>query len=330
MGHKGSFPEVVERVELDRLLPVLSEMEDGDLFGITLSWKGKDEVAIRAWRGKSGPCHDTGREAEYAGPFLAVVDDDNHLLAGRLRVCEKTARIYASPAYAGALEVTPADPALLERLETDPVPFDCDTLAEDAARIATRVEPGPRGGGRVVVYLGPFRYAVARDGTLLHRGVPAEVPGSLADSLVAQGCAVAVDLRAPRAPRFQDLLARYGPLFLVGRGSGEAPARMPDFKALDRVSDGVRAKLRRMLERGDDYLMVQGTDPADGGCCPLPQVGELNRLVQAGLLDAWVSPLSGDCPVTVYAPAGEIRDAGGPMPEFGRNDLLRMGLKASL
>ncbi len=329
MGNRGAFPEVVEQVDLARLLPVLSEMEDADLFGMTLALE-EGRVNIRAWRGKGGPCHDTGREAEYAGPFLAVVDDDNHLLAGRLRVCEKTARIYASPAYEGVLTVTAADPELLARLETDPVPFDCDTLAEDAAWIATQVTSGPPVAGRVVMYLGPFRYAVARDGTLLHRGIPAAIPASLAEELLGRGEVAPMDVQAPPACRFQELFARYGPLFLVGRGTGEAPARMPDFKALDRVSEGVRARLRRMLERDDNYLMVQGTDPAQGGCCPLPQVGELNRLVQAGLLDAWVSPLSGECPVTVYSPAGEIRDTGGPMPAFGRNDLLRMGLKSLL
>ncbi len=329
MAAREAFPQVVERVDVDRVLPVLSRMEDEDLFGITLAWD-EDAVVIRAWRGKTGPCYDTGREAEYVGPLLAVVDDDNHLLAGRLRVCEKTARIYASEAYAGALRVTPPDPALLERLDTDPVPFDCDTLAEDAARIASAVAPSREEDGRVVVYLGPFRYAVARDGTLLHRGVPAEVPVSLAERLAAGECARTLTLRAPPAQRFQDLYGRYGPLFLVGRGAGEAPARMPDFGALDGISEGLRAKLRRMLEREDDYLMVQGTDPAQGGCCPLPQVGELNRLVRAGLLDSWVSPLSGECPVTVYAPAGEIRVTDGPMPNFGRNDLLRAGLKAVL
>ncbi len=329
MAVSARFPEVREDVPLDRVLPVLARMEDADLFGMTLGW-GDAGVTIRAWRGKSGPCFDTGREATYRGVFLAVVDDDNHLLAGTIRVCEKTARIYASEAYAAHLEVTPPDPDLLARLDADPVPFDCDTLAEDAARIASRVEPSRAGADRTVVYLGPFRYAVARDGTLLHRGVPARVSNALAETLEAEGCGRALALPAPPARTFQELYSRYGPLFLVGRGAGEAPARMPDFRALEGLSEGLRRRLGRMLDRDDDYLMVQGTDPAEGGCCPLPQVGELNRLVQAGLLDRWVSPLSGDCPVTAYAPAGEIGATDGPLPRFGRNELLRRTLRALL
>lgn len=325
----GPYTEVSERVGLERLLPVLAGMEDEDLFGISLTWLG-NRVEIRAWRGKAGPCYDTGREAEYLGPFLAVVDDDNHLVAGRIRVCEKTARIYESEAYRGLMRVTSPDPGLLARLETDPVPFDCDTLADDAARVASGVEGTEEPPARAVVYPGPFRYAVARDGTLLHRGVPAAVPESLAEALKSAGRAVEVRLRAPPARRFQDLYGRYGPLFLVGRGAGEAPARMPDFGALEGLSDPLRTRLRRMLDRDDSYLMVQGSDPAEGGCCPLPQVGELNRLVRAGLLDSWVSPMSGECPVTVYAPAGEIEHGSGPMPAFGRNEILRMALAALL
>ena len=38
-------------------------------------------------------------------PGVAALDDDNHLLAGAMRVCEKTALLYALPPYAGLVAV---------------------------------------------------------------------------------------------------------------------------------------------------------------------------------------------------------------------------------
>ncbi|GAB4268499.1 MAG: hypothetical protein Kow0092_22250 [Deferrisomatales bacterium] len=322
-----------ERIETaappEELLPLLGQLEDEGAFGMTLEWS-PERVRVRAWKGKEGPCYETGRSASYAGPCLAVGDDDHHFLAGTLRMCEKTAQVYRSEPYRRWLQVTDPDPALVARLDTDPVPFDCDTLARDAEHIAEQVTADPEPAEVTAVYLGPFRYVVLSNGTTLRRGLPAAVSRAHARLLAEEGQAAVVDLAAPPAPNFLALYRAYGPLFLVGRGAGKTPIRMPDFSALEGLTPAVRERLGKTIERSDDYFMLQGTDPQEGGCCPLPAVGDANRLAEAGILDAWVSPLSPECPMTVYALAGEIGEVRHAMPRFYKNELLRRTVAARL
>ncbi|MBI5445467.1 MAG: hypothetical protein HY900_30165 [Deltaproteobacteria bacterium] len=314
---------------LEDVLPALVRLEAQGFFGMTLTWSG-DTVRVVAWKKRDEPCYETGRSVSYLGNCLAVGDDDHHFIGGTIRVCEKTGRVYASEAYRAELAVSEADPALLARLATDPVPFDCDTLARDAEEVAARVDGQPEPAEKVAVYLGPFRYIVLENGTILRRGIPAALSRAHAEHLVSGAAAAAVDLPAAPAPNFADLYRRHGPLFLVGRGGGQGSIRMPDFGALEGLSESTHQRLSKMLDRGDDYFMLQGTDPAVGGCCPLPQVGESNRLVEAGILDSWASPMDSDCPITAYAMAGEVGDTQGGIPRFRKNGLLRLSVRALL
>lgn len=326
-------PKKYERLERSltppEVLPALCELEGAGAFGITLRWL-EDRVELTAWKGKEGPCYETGRNATYAGPCLAVGDDDHHFIAGTIRVCEKTGMIYQSDPYRDLLDVTEPDPGLFSRLNTDPEPFDCDTLARDAADIADRIERRAERAEAVVVYLGPFRYIVLDNGTILRRGIPAGISLEHGDLLVSEGYAAGLSLRAPTAPNFLDLYGRYGPLFLAGRGGGRTPIRMPDLNPLKDLSQATRDRLSKMIARDDEYFMLQGTDPEVGGCCPLPHVGESNRLVEAGILDSWQSPMSPECPVTAYAMAGEVGKVKDGMPRFHRNELLRMAVRKLL
>jgi len=155
------------RLELQRILT------DMGAFAIGLRPLADfQEVQITALKGKAGACFETGRSAAYAGAALAVMDDDHHLIVGTIRVCEKTGGLYTLPPYRGLLTVTAGDADLLERLETNPVPFDCNTFEPDAARLAAQAfVPATSGDPATpVFYPGPFSLLVLRDGAILRRG----------------------------------------------------------------------------------------------------------------------------------------------------------------
>jgi hypothetical protein len=328
-GADRDYEELKLTLGLEEVLPALGKLEAQGFFGMTLTWSG-DTVGVVGWKKREEPCYETGRSVSYLGSCLAVGDDDHHFLGGTIRVCEKTGMVYRSEAYRAELAVSEADPTLLARLGTDPVPFDCDTLARDAEEVAERIEARPEPAEEVVVYLGPFRYIVLENGTILRRGIPAAISRAHAEQLVSGGAVAAVNLSAPPAPNFVELYRRHGPLFLVGRGGGHGSIRMPDLGVLEGLSESTRQRLSKMLDRRDNYFMLQGTDPAVGGCCPLPQVGESNRLVEAGVLDSWISPMASDCPITAYAMAGEVDDPQSGIPRFHKNGLLRLTVRAQL
>ena len=107
-------------------------------------------------RGFKGPCYETGRSASYEGEALAALDDDNHLLFVDMRVCEKTGGLYAQQPYEELVSVTDADPALMEKLDLEPVPFDCDTLERDAGNLREKVSGEPVAERAKALYCGPF------------------------------------------------------------------------------------------------------------------------------------------------------------------------------
>lgn len=285
--------------------------------------------SLRAWKGKEGPCHDTGRSAVYRGAAAAALDDDAHLLAGRVRVCEKTARLYRA-AYAGVVEVSDAEPALMARLEGNPAPFDCDTFEADARALAASLRPPEAGGDRVAVfYPGPFKRLVMGDGAVVPRGRAVLLARAQAEALAARDGARIVDGPAPEPENYAVLFREHGPAALLDAGAGAARDRdrdadAPAFRqAVIGTTEPMRKRLRAFLERGEDYFILVGSDPADkDGCCPSDDVGAANALVRAGVLDAWCSSPASACPATVYAFRGEIRPAG-DRPSFTRNDDLR-------
>ena len=171
----------------ERRLEVLAALEEMGAFAIRFeALNGFAAVRIIALKGKSGPCYDTGRTAVYRGEAVAVLDDDRHLIVGEIRVCEKTGGIYALWPYRGVLAVTEADPALLARLDSEPVPFDCNTFDADCQRLSEMLENAQRSTLNAqlttVVYPGPFRALVLKDGTVVRRGVAALVAEEVAQA----------------------------------------------------------------------------------------------------------------------------------------------------
>lgn len=81
-------------------------------------------VTVIAYKGKQGACRDHGQAVIYAGPFKAVLDDDEHVFLRGVptAVCAKSFEIYSREPYAGNFQLLepaePVDPA------TAP-PFDC-------------------------------------------------------------------------------------------------------------------------------------------------------------------------------------------------------------
>jgi hypothetical protein len=308
---------------------VLLAAENAGFFGMRV-----DGTSITAHKGKEGACYDSGRSARYLGSAAAVLDDDNHLLSGTLRVCEKTGRLYSSEAYRGCLEVTEADPALLARLEKDPAPFDCDTFQADAKALAESLKPGPRPERSTpVLYPGPFKLLILRDGTLLRRGCAELLSPEQAEELAKRDGAWTGPAAVPGPARipenYVDLYRRDGAACLLGDLSLEArPAgKAPNFDALDEVPPEMKRRLLAVLDRNEDYFILTGSDPAQkDGCCPSNDVGVANRLAEAGILDSHSAGSNSDCPVTLYAFASEIR-AGVGKPRFVRNDAFRAAVR---
>lgn len=291
-----------------------------------------DGGRISAYKGKEGPCYDTGRTARYLGSAAAVLDDDHHLLFGRLRVCEKTGRLYASEAYQGRIEVSDPDAALLARLEKDPAPFDCATFDADAKTLSSTVSPSAAAGERIAVfYPGPFKLLILADGSMVRRGRPVRLPVAQARELEQRDGALLHGEGAAADPEnFAVLYRRQGAAFLLG---DLAPTRAPnptDLEALDELPEAMKRRLQTVLSRGEEYFILTGSDPAQkDGCCPSNDVGIANRLVEKGILDARGELANSECPVTLYAFAAEIRPGTGK-PVFVRNDALRAAVRERL
>ncbi|MBN8218160.1 MAG: hypothetical protein J0L75_16075 [Spirochaetes bacterium] len=307
-------------------------------------------MEIQGWKGKTGACLDGGRQARALGSAAAVLDDDGHLLCGPVRVCEKTAGIYTLPPYSGWIEITGGDGPLLARLASDPTIFDCSTFEEDAMRLLQRVSgaSAETGDSVAVFYPGPFRLIVLGDGTMLRRGELSRIDQRQAERLgrdvIAAPAALTGSARAPQ--RFQDLHGRHGSGILLWpdrasgisptvpgtpeRGSFDNPHRLS--KALAGTSEELASRLAQLLDRGEPYFILTGSDPSDPhGCCPSRLVGEANALVSSGVLDAWKEDGPPEvCTVSFYAPAGEILKGDGP-PQYNaikeRRDALAEALR---
>lgn len=318
---------------LAEMAVVLRSLEEAGFFGMRIGMPGSDGHAARvsAYKGKEGACHDTGRTAVYKGSAAAALDDDSHLLVGETRICEKTAAIYASPVYAEAVDVSAGEEALLARLGDDPVAFDCDGFEADAAKLASSLvgEQGEEDAAVAILYPGPFRLLVLRDGTVLRRGQAILIRRKDAQRLVKEdGCTA--DPRAADAVSPVNFVEAYqaeGPLFLLGEAALGGTFHQTDEVHMDALLDvpkRMASRLRKMIERADGYFILTGSDPRDEfGCCPSDDVGVANRLVEAGILHSWHPPSAPDsCSSTVYAFAGEIH-SDGPKPRFTVNGDLR-------
>lgn len=282
---------------------------------------------VRAWKGKDGPCYETGRRATYKGSAAAALDDDQHLLFGTMRLCEKTARVYGLPPYRELVELSAPDPEI-----PDKTPFDCNTFEEDAAKLAATLKPAPQAVGgekRSILYPGPFKLLILRDGAILRRGQVLRLPRATAEELMKTDGA----LEAKEGVEPPNYLARYqkrGALCLLGDfplDRGRTSFRALDLDAVIDAAEPMRRRLLKLIERGDEYFLLVGSDPADeAGCCPSDDVGRANALVRAGVLEAWTASAEASCPSTVYCFGGELSSKGDP-PVFTRNEKLRASVR---
>jgi len=317
------------------LAEALRIMESVGFVALNVTPVNEGEVfEVSARKAKQGPCFDTGRSATYRGAALAALDDDNHLVLDQFRICQKTADVYLLPEYRRVLEVSEPVPELLQRLATDPLEFDCATYGDDLQRLLRQLSespPTPCEQESPLLYPGPFRLLVLKDGTVLRRGELTLVARELTEELLHKdGCIRGESLSRLSARSPTTLRELYdtsgetcllGELELIDQWQGRDSV---DFTAIGKISKELRQRLDAMIRDERPYFLLTGTSPDDRfGCCPSSEVGDALQLVDAGVLSCYRSPTPPDaCPVTVFAFAGEGRQQGA-RPVFSANQLLR-------
>ena len=102
----------------------LRAFEEAGFYGITLDkrdsapWQVVEGIEFRsvtvvAYKGKQGPCRDQGQAVVFKGPWLSVLDDDEHVYERGVptAVCAKTFEILSGAPYVGQFELlAPAGP----------------------------------------------------------------------------------------------------------------------------------------------------------------------------------------------------------------------------
>ncbi len=313
--------KIILSCRFQELPGTLKNMEAVSFVGMSINTGGfkKSRVEVIAYKAKVGPCYDTGRKVAYGGAALAALDDDNHLVFGELRICEKTANVYRLPPYKNIMKVSKGEEKLLARLKDDPIPFDCNTYEEDFARLLKMV-PGPSRidteSDRIpLFYPGPFKLLILKDGSLIRRGQTTLTAKCEAVPLIQKdGCIDVGHIEEQKPAPIQNLKEAYGK-----SGSacllGDLPIHNTfihkstrDFTVLPAVNKGMKKKLLELIKKEGKYFVLTGTNPSDPhGCCPSLDVGIALKLVDAGILSSFGSPTPPDgCPITIFAFAGEI------------------------
>jgi hypothetical protein len=306
---------VTVSIKADALRTALKNLEKTGFVGMTIAkFTAGDPIRkIQAFKGKHGPCFDKGQEVIYHGAASAALDDDHHLFikSEPLPVCEKTALVMTLPPYKSLVRCK--DPAQPDSVD-NPVNFKYDHMVEDQEKLLKRVEPIPRSGKRIpLFYPGPFRLLILGDGTIIHRGKVTSIPESESAELMKKdGFFRANDQPEGENEFFQEEYDRAGIKWMyddfeIGEKSAQPVAT--DFSALSGISVKMKERLFKMLGKKQGYFLLTGSDPADRlGCCPSDEVGEANRLVQAGILESYAQAGSvNSCPVTFYAFKEEIK-----------------------
>jgi hypothetical protein len=284
-------------------------------------------LRIIACKGKEGACYDTGRSALYRGGALAALDDDRHLLFGKVRVCEKTANVYLLPVYKEAVSVTKGIPELIARLKTDPALFDCDTFESDAQRLYASVSLSQVSEelSSAILYPGPFRSLIMADGAIVRRGIPTRASKTTANRLIKSdgGILLEGDLAegAKEAENFVRAYRERGTMCLLDAPMIDIRSNLSsisDLTALDETPAEMKQRLLNLIESDSEYFIITGSDVRDmDGCCPSDGVTAANRLVEAGVLQAarLDDKRPDACPVNIYAFAGEIKPSKA-QPDF--------------
>jgi hypothetical protein len=317
------------------LVKILSDLTRIGFFGIRIliSDMASPLAKLIAFKGKSGPCYDTGRTATYTGSAIAALDDDSHLLFGPTPVCEKTAAIYFSKIYQDVVKISEPEPGLIAKLESNPEPFNCDNFEENMRRLAENLtsSTSPTELNEVIFYPGPFQTLILADGTILKRGQPTSIDRSYVSKLQKSDLCIlfpGVQNAYPvSADFFQDVYSLKGLLSLIETENFSSTIHHSDninFKSLDKISKRMRLRLQKVISGKENYFILTGSDPWDiYGCCPSEEIGVANRLVEAGILEAWKASKQKDsCSTTVYAFNQEIQNKAGK-PSFTPNTLFR-------
>jgi len=332
--------EIIVNTNLTRLSSCLESIERMGFAGMEISAFGLPgaKITIRGYKGKQGTCYNTGRLARYLGAASAALDDDHHLLlAGdELPVCEKTATFYSLPSYRNLVHCSDANPALIEKLKTDPDLFEGDEIESTQEKLFSIVK-GKRDHGDFtgLFYPGPFKLLVLENGTILHRGRVNSVPERFAKKLIMRDGLFRYDEKeAGPDESFTELYQAEGPRCLLKKTQGKIihdHDHLTNFSALSQITRDFSERLIRLIESRRDYFMLTGSNREDTyGCCPSDDVTMADHLVWSGILDASRENASQDaCPVALYAFRNEISIEGGDI-QFSQNPELRQEVLSRL
>lgn len=325
--------EIMLNVPFSALEHALEAMEVAGFIGMkVMAFNPHDESEnIIAFKGKSGPCYNTGRHALYLGSALAALDDDNHILFAGIKtpVCEKTANLYKLPVYDKLLKCSDADQKLLAKLDDNPEIFNCSTMEEDLDKLYNMLQSGIKANEfEYVFYPGPFRMLILNDGSIIKRGQINRIPKKEAGSLEKKDNIIKVrNSQVIPSACFQELYSLYGTkclLNITAAGTISETSGQIELKKLNSISPELKSRLLNLIEKDKKFFILTGSDLNDKfGCCPSTEVTAANRLVEAGILDSWQQPAADDaCPVTIYAFRNEIKSKSDNL-QFKTNNEFR-------
>jgi hypothetical protein len=309
--------EVMLKVPYSSLAFTLESLEMAGFIGmkaVTFNSFGGSENII-AFKGKSGPCYDTGRNALYLGAAIAALDDDNHIFFSgtNMPVCEKTANLLNMPVYNKLLHCSDPDMHLLSRLDSDPQPFNCSTFEENLEKLYEMIQPGMNDGRPAwVFYPGPFRMLILSDGTIIKRGRVNKIPEKESGLLKKKdGVIIIKPEPSVTSLSFHELYSSYGARCLLqipATAFFSSPRNHIDPDSLDLISPVLKSRLLNLIEKNRKFFILTGSDMKDeSGCCPSGEVTEANNLVAAGILDSFQQSSAPDaCPVNTYAFRDEL------------------------
>ena len=323
------------KIKLSKLSHTMQLLENTGFCAIYISPFGFSDVSchILAYKGKQGPCYDTGRKAIYTGAAIAALDDDNHLLLVKeeMPVCEKTANVYSFSPYRKLIRCSSASADHQEKLKNDPETFNFDNLEENLDRLYNGLKKIEKEKERVFLfYPGPFKSLILNDGSIVRRGKVNNIPESKRKILINEE--KLFDLKQHKkvkAITFQNEYPKSGAEFLMESYSTKKDAdiitfRETDFTFLNELKTGLKIRLVTTIKKRKKFFILTGTEPEDRlGCCPSEEVEEANKLVRAGILSSYSHSVpTGTCPVTTYSFKDEMQKKEGHV-NFNINPVFR-------
>ncbi|NND08568.1 MAG: hypothetical protein HKN87_19505 [Saprospiraceae bacterium] len=330
LPNHGMIEILVDRAELFK---TMQNLETIGYVGMEIKsdLRGKPRSIINAYKGKHGPCFETGRKASYMGAALAAMDDDNHLLiSGVVKlICEKTAMLYQLPPYDHVITVSSPTYPINTRPFQKPVHFQDNRFEEDQEILFGLITEYSNLKERsLLFYPGPFRLLILADGTVVKRGEVNNVPLTETRQLIKMDRLQKAINTAPVKPvYFQDLYASQGSTCLISDLKPSAKsthATTTDFFSLNKIHPALQKRLAGVIEKKKDYFILTGSDPSDTfGCCPSEEVGAANQLVRTGVLSACANQVGPqECPLTIYAFKDEITVLANDLT-FRMNEVFR-------